>query len=224
MAVIFLAQMARTIVSFCSLSKKGQDLKGLKKSQESQSAVNFCKSKDLCQISPKPWTSHANVCPGFEPCWAIGDKELLASLHWPGFGLLDILSCYEFEWIWMFIKNEALEFWSWWIVAWRQVNLLSLCLKVQKRPTNLRPCSRRCSHAKSVLGSWEMSEKSCLTLRVAISVRCRELQERQDRHGYTKKLYDVIMMYTSVNLNFFEQKFQSSFLLSSQKKNTASSP
>lgn len=64
-----------------------------------------------------------------------------------------------------------------------------------------------------------MSEKSCLTLRVAISVRCRELQERQDRHGYTKKLYDVIiMMYISVNLNFFEQNFQSSFVLSSPKK------
>lgn len=62
-------------VSFCSLSKKGQDLKGLKKSQESQNAVNCCKS---C-------TSHANVRPGFEPCWAVGDKELFASLHWPGF-------------------------------------------------------------------------------------------------------------------------------------------
>ena len=69
-----------------------------------------------------------------------------------------------------------------------------LCLKVQKRPTNLRPCSRRCSQAKSVLGSWKMSEKSCLTLlRVAISVRGRELQERQYRH--TKKQYDVYIMY-----------------------------
>ena len=137
----------------------------------------------------------------------------------------------------MFFKNEALEFWRWLVIAWRQwtfgmkpnhgrfpVDTLTLacfplCLKVQKRPTNLRPCSRRCSHAKSVLGSWEMSEKSCLTLRVANSVRCRELQERQ---YYTKKLYDVIMMYIhlwiSVNLNFFEQNFQSSFVLSSQKK------
>ena len=27
----------------------------------------------------------SNDCPGFEPCWAVGDKELFAFLHWPGF-------------------------------------------------------------------------------------------------------------------------------------------
>lgn len=141
----------------------------------------------------------SNVCPGFEPCWAVGDKELFAFLHWPGFDCgisyhamnLNGFGC-SFQKQKSKLKNSEAGFpltrWHW--------LAFPLCLKVQKRPTNLRPCSRRCSHAKSVLGSWEMSEKSCLTLRVAISVRCRELQERQDRTWiYKETIWCVIMMY-----------------------------